>query len=63
MQIIFTVVLDISTLLENITDDAIAQLCVTKFSTISLYFTKLFVTYSFVSSVTSSEIRQHFLTA
>ena len=32
------------TLLENLTDDAIAKLYVTKFSTISLYLTKLYVT-------------------
>ena len=31
-------------LLENLTDDAIAQLYVTKFLTISLYLTKLYVT-------------------
>ena len=31
-------------LLENLTDDAIALLYVTKFSTISLYLTKLYVT-------------------
>ena len=49
-------------LLEYITDDAIAQLYVTKFSTISHYFTKLFVKQSFAiaSSVTYGEIRQNF---
>ena len=31
------------TLLENLTDDAIAKFYVTKFSTISLYLTKLYV--------------------
>ena len=31
----------VSTLLESLTDDAIAQLYVTKLSTISLYLTKL----------------------
>ena len=35
------------TLLENLTDDAIAWPSVTKLSTISLYLTKLYVTYSF----------------
>ena len=49
-------------MLENLTDDAIAKLYVNKFSTISLYPTKLYVTWSFViaSSVTISEIRQIF---
>ena len=32
------------TLLKNLTDEAIAQLYVTKCSTISLYLTKLYVT-------------------
>ena len=32
------------TLLKDLTDDAIAQLYVTKFLTISLYLTKLYVT-------------------
>ena len=36
------------TLLENLTDGVIAKLYVTKFSTISLYVTKLYVTYSAV---------------
>ena len=36
-----------STLLENLTDDSITQLFGTKFSTISLYLTKLYVTLSF----------------
>ena len=31
------------TLLENLTDDAIAKFYVTKFSTISLFLTKLYV--------------------
>ena len=50
----------LSALLENLTNDALAQLYVTKFSTISHYLTKLYVTYSFAiaSSVTYSEIRQ-----
>ena len=34
-----------STLLQNLTDDAIASLYVTKFSKISLYLNKLYVTY------------------
>ena len=34
-----------ATLLPNLTDDAIAKLPVTKFSTISLHLTKLYVTY------------------
>ena len=42
-----------TTLLENLTDDAIAQLYVTKFSTISLYVTELYVTKSFAISVIS----------
>ena len=52
------------TLLKNLTNDAIAQLYVTKCSTISLYLTKLYVTQSFaiVSSVKCSEICQTFLT-
>ena len=33
------------TLLENLTDIAISLLYVTKFTTISLYLTKLYVTY------------------
>ena len=33
-----------TTLLENLTDDTIASLYVTKFSTISIYLTKLYVT-------------------
>ena len=45
-------------LLENVTDAAIALLFVTKFSTISLYLTKLCVTLNFASSVEYSEIRQ-----
>ena len=47
------------TQLESLTGDAIALLYVTKFSTISLYLTKLYVTYSFTiaSSVKYSEIR------
>ena len=46
------------TLLENLADGAIAQLYVTKVSTISLHLTKLYVTQSFAiaSSVTYSEI-------
>ena len=46
---------------ENLTGDAIAQLYVTKFSTIFLCLTKLFVTYSFAlaSSVTNREICQN----
>ena len=48
-------------LLEKLRDDA-AKPYVTKCSTIFLYLTKLYVTYSFAiaSSVTYSEIRQHF---
>ena len=47
------------TLLENCTSDAIAQLYVTKFSTISLYFIKVYVTesYAIASLVTYSDIR------
>ena len=47
------------TLLDKLTDDAIAQLYVTKFSTISLYLTKLYATkrFAIASSVTCSEIR------
>ena len=43
-------------LLENVTDDTIAQLYVTKFTTISLYLTKLYVTqsYAIASSQTST---------
>ena len=43
-----------TSLLENLTDDAIALLCATKFATISLYLTKLYVIKSFTiaSSVT-----------
>ena len=33
-----------ATLLENLTDDAFAKLCVTIFSTISIYLTKRYVT-------------------
>ena len=43
----FIHVLHTLTLLENSTEDAIAQLYVTKFSTISLYLTKIYVTQSF----------------
>ena len=52
------------TLLENLTDDTFAQLYATRFSTISLYLTKLYVTQSFAisSSVTYSKICQTFLT-
>ena len=46
----------------DLTDDAIAQLYVMKFSVISLYLTKLYVTLSFAiaSSLTDNEIRQIF---
>ena len=37
-------------LLENFTDDAIASLSVTKFSTFSLYLTKFYVTQSLVKA-------------
>ena len=52
------------TLLENLTDDAIAQLYMTIFSTISLYLTKRYVIQSFAiaSTVTYSEIRHTFIT-
>ena len=46
------------TLLEHLTNDVIAQLYVTKFSTISLNLPKLFVTQSF--AVASSVIHQFF---
>ena len=50
-----------STLLENLADDAIAWLSVTKLSIVSLYLTKLYVVQSFAiaSTVTYSEIRQN----
>ena len=50
------------TLLENLTNDAIAKPYVTKCSTIFLYLTKLYVTLSFAiaSSVKYSEIRLNF---
>ena len=50
------------TLLENLTDDVIAEIYVTKCLTISLYLAKLYVTYSFAiaSSVKYNEIRQNF---
>ena len=46
----------------NLTDDAIAYLFLTKFSTISLYFTKLYVPQSIAiaASITYNEIRQNF---
>ena len=48
-------------ILENLIDDAIALLYVTKFSTISFFLTKLCVTYSFAiaSSVAYSKIHQN----
>ena len=51
---------DSYTLIENLSDDGIAQLYVTKFSTISLNLTKLYITQSFAiaSFVTFSEIRK-----
>ena len=51
---------DSYTLIENLSDDGIAQLYVTKFSTISLSLTKLYITQSFAiaSFVTFSEIRK-----
>ena len=51
------------TLLENISDDAIAQLYVTKFLIISLYLTKLYFTQNFAiaSSVTYSDICKNLL--
>ena len=50
------------TLLKDLTDDAIAQLYVTKFLTISLYLTKLYVLQSLTiaSAVKYSEIHQNF---
>ena len=52
----------VGTLLENLTDDAIAELYVTKCSAISRYLMELYVTKSFAiaSSVNYSEIRQYF---
>ena len=54
------------TLLENVSDEAsayclLSSTYVTKFFTISLYLTKLYVTESFAiaSSITYSEIRQN----
>ena len=41
--------------MENLTGDAIAKLYVTKFPTISLYLTKLYVSLAMASSVTYSE--------
>ena len=50
-----------STLLENLLDDAIAELYVSKIVTISLYLTKLYLRHSFAvaSSVTYNEIHQN----
>ena len=49
-------------LLEKLTNGTLAQLYVTKLSTVSLYLTKLYVTQRFTiaSLVTYREIRQHF---
>ena len=49
-------------LLESLTDNANAQLYVTKFSTISIYLTKLFVfkSVAIASSLTYSEISPNF---
>ena len=52
-------------LLENLTDDAIAQLHFTKFVTFSLYLSKLYVTQSFakcsvLSHLHTTKIRQNF---
>ena len=54
--------IQLHTHLEILTDDAIAQLYVTKFSTISLYLTKLYAKQSFAiaSLVKFSGIRQNF---
>ena len=50
----------VNTLLENLTDDAFALLFVTKFSIISLYLMKLYVTcFAIASSVIYREIRQN----
>ena len=49
------------TLLENLTDNAISLLYVTKFTTISLYLTKLYVTYSTYQNFSNSVYRRQYI--